>query len=260
MPLQADVFLDDREFQRQLGQWLRYTDRALPDEMRHQGRLWGEMVMRFTPPKNYAQGRRAVARDINRVFARRERGFLEWIVEHFGADVEELTLNAGGGKPLHIHWAGVDVGGLLMSVHHESKRGPKGRVRRSVGRAPSTWFDPDRLAVPDAVFRRYVRARQQRVGLAKSGWAIGVLMLGGRVPRWVQRHLAGRWGAFVDETGNRTSPALTYFNYSPWGRNTAEAGRIMTAATRVRARALAGAVRWTLEQRARELGIEVRRL
>lgn len=255
--MQIESSWETDTFNRQMAGLLRMVETDMPDEVRKQGRLWGERVMKFTPPKNLAQGRRAVKRDLHRFLIVREQGFLEFIVREFGSKDIDTSLRTSEGQQYDIRWDEIVLNGNVIPARHLAARDARGRIpRRFSGNGTGTsWTTQGKLVVPAAVFNQFLKQKQANVGYAKSGWATGVLALGGKVPKWVGRHIAKGQGRYRDLTGNGQNPMFEFVNLSPWATNRNEGQRIMRAATASRARAMQSDLRRRIKNAARVQGI-----
>jgi hypothetical protein len=165
--------------------------------------LWGNDLIRMTPPKNYSQGRTRVAKDIGKVFA----------------DADELEDQSI--KDSFDRGASFDAGRLLIrpritdgeirATHEDNRVRGRGRVRRSVYQ---------RIVVNSRRLNGYIRKRQAHVGRLKAGWLAVCDALGGKAPAFVRRAagLVGSESAYED-TLNRnmlSDGALTASNNVPY--------------------------------------------
>jgi hypothetical protein len=225
----ADI--EYRNYAEALAQFIRQQGTLLPKALRVEGRQLASRVMRFTPPGTRAEGRRAVARDIQRalrplrvadfesprirqLIRQRDYAGLEAVFQNF-PDTSELQ--------------GVKVVEARLPEMHQEARRSRGRVLKF-----------QRRVTPDAdVVRSYIKETQEHVGRGRSGWAVALIALGGKAPAWVVRHAKADTGEFEDRV--TSGGYLRMENTSEW----AEAGdedRVVENAIRSRARSIREAI------------------
>lgn len=208
--------------------------------IRQQGRLLLLEVMRLTPPKTRAQGRRAVAQDVKRaVRVIRPTEFRSKELRRLIRERDYPRLQAAfddiGDGPL----AGVRVEPFEPELHTKArnKRGVVPKGTRPV------------LTLDSKAVQEYIREVQDHVGRAKGGWAVGAKKLGGSVPAWVSR-----WsgvGKFEDRADN---PVLSYIradNLSEWTRR-GDDDRVLGRAMEGRAKAIVGDIERRLARAANQ--------
>lgn len=198
-----------------------------------QGRLLSEKCQEFTPPRNVAQGKAAVARDITRIFGPLDQNTFDqkrlkkiirtdnrpaWdaAAANFGDSHGLKNTKAMGFSP---EW-------------HQKNRISRGRGRYShKGNLGFVTLGPEARKV-----RAYIATIKKRVGWAKAGWNLGILRLGGSLTKpWISRHGINR-GTFND---GRTSadPFVQVGNNTGWASyGQGEADRILRNAIAARAR------------------------
>jgi hypothetical protein len=195
-----------------------------------QARLLAERCQTLTPPRDLAQGRAAVARDLTRIYrpldARTfESKSLQKIVrtdnraswdaasKHFPGPLRNTTA-IGFSESWHSRW--------------RTRRGRTGSPRKdNVGVVT--------LGAEAKQAREYLKRIQQRVGWAKAGWNMGILAFGGTVKNaWVSRHGVAR-GRVVDGRLDR-NPFVQVVNDTGWAKTSNEGDRILRNAVAARAR------------------------
>ncbi len=195
--------------------------------LRQQFRLLLERIIAPVPPRNRAQGRARVAADIRKVmqpFARLRNERMKKLVRR--GDLAALNAIAAQlGKP----WRFTNTVSNLRSLHEE-RRDRRGRVTGSARKAL-------RLvgAANIAAYRRYVRTRQDSVGVAKAGWLPGAKAVGAHVPSWVAAQGLA-FGAVIDRSQHAVSPELIAINRTPWAHRRDEGQRILANALASRRR------------------------
>ena len=175
--------------------------------IRQQSRIVGEKLVKFTPPKTAAIGKRNIARDIGKVFA-------------------DLSNTKWHDKSLDKMWRAGNFAGVKKALenHPNKLQMPvfkykrifskpvrnihKAAISRS-GRVPKNWRTQYAVAGKGEL-KKYVKKVQLQVGVAKSGWLAALVKLGGKAPNFVLRH-GTKYGGFID--GNKgDNPFFTLIN------------------------------------------------
>lgn len=175
--------------------------------IRDESRRLLQQILKFTPPKNQAQGRAAVSRDIQRA------------IPPLTADtIHDPKLRAQVNKLAEAH----DVEGLrklfsklpkLKSWHivdvdpriHKMNRDRRGRVQSS---RRNYTLDIRGLA-------KYIREVQKRVGFMRAPWGKAFVAVGGKIADWVSRHFSYARGYVQANLTHPTFPSLTVSNQTP---------------------------------------------
>lgn len=191
-----NISVDDSDFKRDLIQLAHITGKTVRDVLKKQTKTLSRRLMDLTPPtEGLAQGRAKVASDISKVFAdlggtKWEDKSLSkmWRAGNYSGVQKALSLHPDYlsfpiaryerifAQPIpNIHWAAINRSGRV----------PKGFVTRyAVGKK--------------GALKKYIRKRQARVGIAKSGWLAATIELGANAPQYVKRHGAKR-GSIVNK-------------------------------------------------------------
>ncbi|MBQ6533674.1 MAG: hypothetical protein IJI37_00745 [Opitutales bacterium] len=175
--------------------------------VRQQSRIVGEKLVKFTPPKTAAIGKRNVARDIGKVFA-------------------DLSNTKWNDKSLDKMWKAGNFEGVKKALENHPNKSempifkyrriftkPVRNIHRAAigksGRVPKNWHTSYAVAGKGEL-KKYIRRVQQQVGIAKSGWLAALTKLGGKAPSFVSRH-GVKYGGFID--GNKgDNPFFTLIN------------------------------------------------
>ena len=175
--------------------------------VRQQSRIVGEKLVKFTPTKTAAIGKRNVARDIGKVFA-------------------DLSNTKWEDKSLNKMWRAGNFEGVKKALENHPNKSempifkykrifakPIKNIHKSAigksGRVPKNWRTQYAVAGKDEL-KKYVKKIQLQVGVAKSGWLAALTKLGGKAPNFVSRHGA-KYGGFID--GNKgDNPFFTLIN------------------------------------------------
>ena len=165
--------------------------------VKQQSRIVCEKLIKFTPPKTAAIGKRNVARDIGKVFA-------------------DLSNTKWEDKSLNKMWRAGNFEGVKKALEsHPNKsempifkykrifKSPVRNIHKAAinksGRVPKNWRTQYAVAGKGEL-KKYIRKVQLQVGVAKSGWLAALTKLGGKAPNFVSRH-GTKYGGFID--GNR---------------------------------------------------------
>ncbi|MDB6024011.1 MAG: hypothetical protein JWM68_234 [Verrucomicrobiales bacterium] len=226
--------------------------------LRTEGGKLGEKLIAFTPPRNKAQGRSRVAKDIRKLFFGVD-DMAEF--DKVGEAIRNNNIQTVGGEPVVRLFSKKDgtVYGVdrrlyrpdatleYMSQFHQNKRNGRGRVgeagqsTRDIGR----WKFLDVMAVPADRLKEYIKSVQDRVGRGKGGWAAGTIKLGGRVAQWIAIHArtAGRFEDHLDDGGDY----MLFENRSEWASG-GDDDRVMENAISARTRDILRAVKRELDK------------
>jgi hypothetical protein len=205
-----------------LASFIKYERVTIPQGLRYQGRLLGQRLIDFTPPKNRSQGRAAVLRDtVRATHPLKPSFFTSAKIRNLVRKRDYAALEAVFSK---FH-SGILAGALVFPFApdlHQKQRDQRGRVRRDA-----------RQATPDASeVREYVARIRENVGEGKGGWAASVIALGGHPAQWIAEHKSA--GAIEDHAASLNS-YIRMVNHSRWASGGDE-DRIVPNAIRSRTR------------------------
>lgn len=186
-------------------------------------------IIDFTPPNTLAQGRQAVATDISKVMRPfnpadiKTEGIREIVQRQ---DIAAFNIVASRAK------AGPMMGARAIPfdpAFHITQRTQRGRVgghdRNQVV-----------LGADASLLKKYIKAVQDRVGYAKSGWLAALHLVGGTAANYIERQGQGG-GAAVDNRADE-NPSITAINHTPWAERRDEGERIVRSAFASRANAI----------------------
>lgn len=198
-----------------------------------QARLLLKQVIKFTPPKSLAQGRRAVARDINKAAT-------PYIDNHIQNPIlRQRWADITGDE--NWTYSNAELEGILRDFGWKTARvetwhpSLHTRVRNSRGRVGR---NQNIFVLELSEWKRYVKDIQSRVGRMIAAWAATYVKLGGTVPTWIEKHLAGgvRGGIIASTLGTGTDkPSITFTNRA---RGIRQIERRFADALRVRGEAI----------------------
>jgi hypothetical protein len=197
----ADLFIDLEmvNLERSIRRYVDELGIEMPKVVRQTFRLIMRDVISITSPKNNAQGRKAVARDINRaVFLldpqKVNNKILKTAIQDREYDVVLLILK----RLKSGNWSNLTAVVPFQPSLHTGVRDRRGRVQR-----------PRTIATPDvSEHRKYVRATQGHVGYSRAGWAPGARLAGITLPSWVSRHTSNN-GSAIDRSNVSDRPTMT---------------------------------------------------
>ena len=158
-------------------------------------------IWQLTPPKTFAQGRKAVAGDLNRVVYPLEYSEIDWeplkrAVQNNNDDlVRKLLLRKKTVQNLVL-----DTGSI--ATEHKRLRNRRGRVGKGI---------KPMIAAYAKIANKYLNQIQTRVGWAKSGWVSAYNSTGAAAPNWLQR-LSAQAGYSVTNYGKNPSVSATAVN------------------------------------------------
>jgi hypothetical protein len=198
-----------------------------------QGRLLAQRCQEFTPPRNVAQGKAAVARDLTRIFAPLDQNTfrhkrLKKIIRTDNRPAwDAAAANFGDSHGLRNTKA---MG--FSEDWHRQNRISRGRGRFSKkGNLGRVTLGPEARRA-----RNYIGTVQKRVGWAKAGWSMGIVALGGHVAQpWISRHGLNR--GLIHDGRVSADPFVQVVNDTGWAKYGAGEGeRIIRNAVQARAR------------------------
>ena len=235
----VSITVDEQGFRRQVNDLARQVGLTGRTVMLDQMRLWVSDLIRKTPPKTLAQGRKRVAKDINKVFVAVDphdmhelrRGDILFMVHRYkngGYAVEKDQYRPSASK------------GTLRR-HHSNLRRKDGRVTEARGGSEAgrntldigRWKFIDKMHIPKRLLKSYIRDTQKHVGTLKAGWMPAALAFNAKVPNFVKKN-ARRAGRFTDAMGKDGEGFLLAVNSVPYAP--AKIGKLpaVTAQTRNR--------------------------
>lgn len=152
-------------------------------------------IIRLTPPRNLAQGRKRVLGDLRRIVYAPEAEDVKWQPLQAalkGRDVEAAKALFAKKRPPTFTFT-TNPGDIR--AQHLRMRNNRGRVNPGV-RPILASFAREGMA--------YIRDVQSRVGWAKAAFARTLIVAGGTVPAWIARH-ADKAGRAIANFGENPS-------------------------------------------------------
>jgi len=239
--MNATFKLDTRGIRRALLDLSRATGKDTDTLVIEQSRLFAQQMIKRTPPKSLAQGRRAIHNDLEKIFSVAEPGTIARAIEYSGGsgnNVKTWMVSKRTGLPFLIEWnkARLNPSNEEMAAHHNAHRTKNGRVStagdetRDIGR----WVARNTMFVPQRAFNRYQKEVQEGVGRLKAGWVAMSRKYGAKRPtNWVDRHSSKRSRA--DLVGNKNAATMKLANFAA-GAN--RLGSTVRSVLRIRVQAM----------------------
>lgn len=163
--------------------------------IRREMRLLLQQCIKFTPPKTYEQGRKAIARDIRRAVKQPTEEWLSTIHNEklqmrmrlalAGNDTEKFTALM---KVLSPKW---EVVGFDPAMH-QGVRDARGRVQGK------KWA---RISLQMKQWAKYTTMIQKRAGMMRASWVPALNAAGGKAAQWIERKTT-KHGTFLDASRN----------------------------------------------------------
>lgn len=211
------IKFDEAAYRHALNQFVGKLNADAQTLLKEEMRLVLRDIVRFTPPKTLAQGRKAVAGDVTRAISPLDQTSFGRAKEETRTRMRAMiakrdnvglqaAINAMGGR----RW----IVKAFSPSDHTSKRNRYGRVRRS----------QFTLTTDESKLKRYLASVQRRVGLAKAGWNAAASAVGLRLPSWVRKHGA-MLGSYTPPTNgpsteivatNRSTKIPNYYERHVW--------------------------------------------
>lgn len=233
-----------REFQK-------VTGRRLPEVFRDEGKLFLTEFINLMPPKNRAQGRNRVKKDIGKAVRPLSPNSINDIngkpsrLRELVRKKDYATLQLIADRSKSPALKGYKIVPFTPGLH-KNIRDRRGRVLRQ-----------QRVATPDYLaHKRYTRRIQTHVGIAKKGWAKPATKLGAKIPRWVARAQGarGKGGRYIEQkTSNRFS--ITLINNA---NKNPDMPRLAKTVLEIRAKRIERKILFTVKQTAKTLGFKTR--
>ena len=169
--------------------------RTLESLVKQEARGLAVELARNTKPFGFSdkarkRGEKAVAKDINKVFATPAQAYQTakaadmTAADRFWAHIQNRKF-AAARKALAASpskWKDLPVGRLDPKLHKASRTGPQANVTRR---------EPAQIVTSGKALDAYIKRTQKRVGFAKGVWLKAAKAIGGRVrgaAQWASRH------------------------------------------------------------------------
>ena len=201
---------------RLLNRYPEKVGRTLESLVKQEARGLAVELARNTRPFGFSEaakkrGEKAVAGDINRVFALPSDAYENMrllepaVADRFWANIQNRRFSRAEQalKASTSNWKNLSVGRLDPKLHQASRTGPNTNVTRK---------QPAQIVTSEKARETYIAKIQKRVGFAKGAWINAAKAIGGRVrgaAQWTTRHKQAPGTATV-KTGSK--PSVTLIN------------------------------------------------
>lgn len=237
--MNLSVEINTDEFNDAVRRYIKDVRVGVPEGLRKQSRLLFGRILANTYPQTRAQGRRAVARDIeNAVRPLIPTAFSSIEIRRLIRKRDYAGLQRIFGRSHDPDYRRAKVVPFSPELHQKA-RDRRGRVQRWTG-----MVTPDRDAVRD-----YIKSQQDHVGRGKGGWAAAFMAAGGRPASWV-----ARWASTGEVDDRLTDPVVAYIkaeNRSEWAAH-GDDDRIVASALKSRTKDILTDIELRLAQAAGE--------
>lgn len=208
MPKGRNIKVDDSDFQRDMTRLASITGKTTREVLKKQAKSLSRRLMDLTPPKKgLGQGKKNVASDIGKIFA--DLGGTKWKDKTLGK-MWQAGNYSGVQKALsgHPNYLSLPISSYKRIFAQPIPNIHKSAISRS-GRVPKGFKTLYAVGKKGAL-KKYIKERQARVGIAKSGWLAAVNTLGATAPQYVKRHGAKR--GFIVNKCYGASPLIVITN------------------------------------------------
>jgi hypothetical protein len=195
------VDIDSDQFALAASRYVREVGASMPKVLKAQTRLLLRDVLKFTPPKSYAQGRAAVKRDFGRAIAVLDGESFSRSPQRLREALREAITQKDIGR-LNAILKSAGMPGTVVPFDaslHRRLQNSRGHVAKWSG-----FYTIDRRAW-EARLNKLLAA----VGWARAGWNAAADKVGLRMPSWVAKHQNGG-GACIEIEGNIPTIEITH--------------------------------------------------
>lgn len=246
MPRGADLTfdVDSVRFDRALRSFVEELGWDSEKAVKENTRLLILQIIKFTPPKTYSQGIKAVERDINRAMTVLDPD--KWRSPKIRDIIRRKDLNALREMVRRIPAiSDYKVENFDPQRLHESKRDRRGRIQRS----------KKVFVVDKAGHKAYVKHKKGNVGSAKAGWYPGLVASGGTAPNFIAKHSSNFGDADVNDLRDKRNPRIRVRNFSVAAQSLNAQNHTVNSAVRMRARVMENNVKHLIEKAANHAGL-----
>lgn len=202
--MNVSVEINADEFNDAVRRYIKELHVGVPAAMRKQSRLLFGRILANTFPQTRAQGRRAVARDIeNAIRPLNPSAFNSIEIRRLIRKRDYDGLQRVFQRSQDRDYRRAKVVPFSPDLHQKA-RDRRGRVQRWAGMVTPDWDE----------VRDYIKSQQELVGRAKGGWTAAFIAAGGRPASWV-----ARWASTGEVDDRLTDPVVAYIkaeNRSEW--------------------------------------------
>lgn len=219
-----------------------------------ESRLFLKQIIRLTPPKSKAQGEAAIARDLIKQFTPINEEMLNIIGSEHGVSAIDAWITSANGERKELKWNRIDPTGDGMEAFHNANRDSRGRaynLKRQ--RDPKVWYAPYVVSFQD--YAKFRDKLYSHVGRRKAAWGKSSNALGGKLSRWISRHLAGAKGEFHNNHGSMGKVSIVMINRAP---GISQDLHFVNGALRVRYQAIGKRIRLALSGYSKDMAQQIK--
>lgn len=203
-------------------------------------RRLNKQIIKLIPPPGLdtaalQKGELAVKKDLTKLFTPVNEDFLNQVVSEFGVSGIDAWFTSPSTKNHYeLKFDKIDQSGSGMSSFHRSRQDRRGRVKSiKQKRVGNKWRAA--YVAPFQNFNAYLKKIQSHVGWSKAAFGKFYKSLGGRLPKWIDRHVTASASEIHNDVDNHVSPSITMIARAPGLLNYK---RIVSDAVRIRAEAI----------------------
>lgn len=217
-------------------------------------RRFTKQVINLIPPPGLGQsaqqqGEMAVNRDLLKVFTPVNEDFLTHVGSEFGMNgIDTWFTHPGTGKHYELKWDRIDPTGSGMAGFHRANQNRRGRTRNRKRQVAGKWSAAYVIAFQE--FNDYLKKIQSHVGWRKAAFGKFFKALGGRLPKWIDRHAGASASEMHNDLENRNNPSVTMIARAP---GLLDDQRIVSDAVRIRAEAIRRRIKLILSGYAKDV-------
>lgn len=185
-----------------------------------ESRLFARQMVVTTPPYGLggatkAKGETAVKKDLQQIFTGVEEETLNTEGSNHGVTNIDAWMTTPSGNQLHFKWDKIDPTGQGMKVFHYRAKGRNGRTRNLKKSSFDGWYAAYVVSKADlAAYRAKILAR---VGRRKASWGVAWMQLGGKLQKWIKRHIegGGAKGQCIENLTGTNNPHIIISSQAP---------------------------------------------
>ncbi len=267
--------VDTQPFEDALVRYKVAVGKSWENVIKEQARLITTTLIRMTPPLTFARGKRAIDRDVRRVFipleeieavlfaytiARKNRyeglqliGFdkVKWRDPRVGATVLKAW-REGRTDILDIIFERAIAKNAPQFIPMERPDHQFYKAQKRNGKLPKRLKQHGVISDSKSI-EAYIKEVQQKVGITKAGWATAALGLNAKLPAWLSKH-GTKYGDLFDNSGRNKDPSVTLVNRATPMASIDRRNNLVATALRGRVTAMKSSAEKQLERARKESG------
>ena len=219
MAEQLAISIDDGKIEQKLNKLALKAGVTVGFICEDQMRLWVNDIMRKSQPKTLSEGRARIKADVQRIFTPiDDPGVLKAWKEQALKEAGDVFTRIKRGT-MRVSQKQLSVDSLAkMRAIHKFNRTKKGGIKKN----PTIRAWGGEGLVPKALFNKFLKEQQARVGLLKSRFGAAALYYAGRTrgktpayANWIRRHIPGGSATGrIDRYGNGSISSINDARYA----------------------------------------------